>query len=190
MTKEAIILGMMLGLIFSWKNKVFLSLPTFKNLIIAGIGALIFIISIKLAPNSPSILKTFPAIHGVSLGIIGFGFIVGKHLGYRLVGIGVLLNSLPVVLNGAMPVEPSRLIEIGDDRALSLIAGGKTLTHVLADEGTRVRFLCDRFIFSSPMTSARVMSLGDGFIAVGIFVFVASAVSYVFRRANLNEMDK
>lgn len=190
MTKEAIILGMMLGLIFSWKNKVFLSLPTFKNLIIAGIGAFIFIVSLKLAPTSSSILKAFPAIHGISLAIIGFGFIIGKHLGYRLAGIGVLLNSLSVILNGAMPVESSRLIEIGDDRALSLIAGGKTLTHVLADEGTKVRFLCDRFVFSSPMTSARVMSIGDGFLAVGIFVFVASAVSYIFRRANLNEMDK
>ena len=190
MTKEAIILGMMLGLIFSWKNKVFLSLPTFKNLIIAGIGALVFIISLKMAPRFPSILKVFPTLHGMSLVIMGLGLILGKHPGYRISGVGVLLNSIVVFLNGGMPVEPSCLIEIGDEQALSLITGGKTLTHVLANEGTKVRILCDLFILSPPITSARVMSIGDGFIAVGMFLFMAGAVSYVFRRANLNEVDK
>ncbi|WP_322626978.1 DUF5317 family protein [Aedoeadaptatus coxii] len=190
MTKEAIILGMMLGLIFSWKNKVFLSLPTFKNLIIAGIGACIFILSLKMAPKSPMILTVFPIVHGIALVIIGFGLLLGKHIGYRLAGIGVLLNSIVVLLNGGMPVESSCLVKIGDVRALNLISTGKTLTHVLANEGTQLRFLCDRFIFYSPITSARVMSVGDGFIAIGMFIFVTSAVSYVFRRANLNEMDQ
>lgn len=189
MLKEAILLGVMAGLIFSWKKKTFLSSPPFKYLVVALMGAAGFLVSLRWAPVNETVRDYFPAIHGISLFIIALGIFMGNHPGYKVAGVGVLMNAVAVFSNGAMPVEEECLSAIGDVSALYLIASGKTLTHTLADTETRLRFLGDRFVFSSPMTSPRVMSAGDVLIAIGLFIVMASAVSYIFRRTDHSELD-
>lgn len=190
MTTEGIILGVWLGLILAWKNKVFLQEPRFKNLIVAGTGAALFIIALKAAPSVPFLAAHFSAIHALALFIMAVGCLMGRHLGYILSGIGLALNGVVVALNGVMPVEAEALLKIGDVRALTLITEGRVLTHGLANEATRFRFLCDRFCYASAISSAKVMSLGDGLIAMGLFLFVASATSYLFGKADRHAMDK
>ena len=190
MTTEGIILGVWLGLLMSWKNKVFLQEPRFKNLIVAGTGAAIFLIALKAAPSVPFVAAHFSAIHALALFVMAVGCLLGRHLGYTLSAVGIALNAAVVALNGYMPVEASALLKIGDTRALTLITEGRVLTHGLANEATRLRFLCDRFCFASAISSAKVMSLGDGFIAFGLFLFVASATTYIFRKGDHHEMDK
>lgn len=182
MTKEAIFLGMILGLISSWRNKTLLSVPKFKNLSISGIGMCIFFISLNMAIKSQWIFSHFGWIHGISLLVIAVGCFLGKHLAYFIIGLGCALNGTVVLLNGAMPVDVSALLLSGDEQAIKLITEGRTLTHVLANEESCLTFLGDRFLFSSLITSARVISIGDVVIAFGLFLFIASAVSYVFRR--------
>lgn len=190
MTKEAILLSILAGLLLSWKNKTFLKEPRFKNLILTGFGAVLFLFSLKTAPSSSFVAAHFSTLHGLALFLMAAGCLLGRHPGYICTGMGLLLNAVVVALNGAMPVEASALLKIGDERALALISEGRVLTHGLANEGTRLRFLCDRFAFSSPMTSPRVMSLGDGIMAVGLFLFVASATSYIFRKGDHHAMDQ
>ncbi|MDD7362929.1 MAG: DUF5317 domain-containing protein [Peptoniphilus sp.] len=164
-------------------------MPQFKNLAISLVGAAIFIIALKTAPSHAQIAEHFSAVHGVALSVIAIGLIVGRHPGYRLAGIGCAMNALVVLLNGAMPVELSSLMKIGDGRAIALISEGRTLTHTIAGTDTRLRWLCDRIAFSSPVTTPRVMSAGDVFIAAGLFIFTASAVSFIFRRSDHYDMD-
>ncbi len=190
MTTEGIILGVCLGLLMAWKNKIFLQEPRFKNLIVAGTGAALFIIALKAAPSVPFIAAHFSAIHVLALFLMAVGCFIGRHLGYIFAGAGFLLNGAVVALNGAMPVEAQALIKIGDDRALTFITEGRVLTHCLANDATKLRFLCDRFCYSSAVSSAKVMSLGDAFIAFGLFLFVASATSYLFGKADHHAMDK
>ncbi|MDY3119259.1 MAG: DUF5317 family protein [Peptoniphilus sp.] len=190
MTKEAIVLGIFLGLLMAWKKKRFLSRPRFKKLIIAGTGAVLFIISLKMAPSVPFVARYFSVLHWLFLFVMAVGCLFGGHFGYILIGSGLLLNGLVVALNGYMPVEVSALLKTGDSSALTLISEGRAITHGLANEGTRLRFLCDRFAYSSAITSARVVSLGDGIIAIGLFLFVASAVTYLFGKVDRHEMDK
>ena len=190
MTSEGILLGIWLGLLMAWRNKAFLQVPRFKNLIVAGTGAALFIIALKAAPSSPFIAAHFSAIHALALFIMAVGCLLGRHLGYTLSAVGIALNAAVVALNGYMPVEASALLKIGDTRALTLITEGRVLTHGLANEATRLRFLCDRFCFTSAISSAKVMSIGDGFIAFGLFLFVASATTYIFRKGDHHEMDK
>lgn len=190
MTTEGMILGVCLGLLIAWKDKTFLQEPRFKNLIVEGAGAAIFILSLKAAPSVPFLAAHFSTIHALALSVMAVGCLLGRHLGYTLSGIGLALNAAVVALNGAMPVEANALLKIGDSRALTLITEGRVLTHSLANEATRLRFLCDRFCFSSAVSSAKVMSLGDGFIALGLFLFVASATSYLFGKADHHAMDK
>ena len=190
MTTEGIILGVCLGLLMAWKDKTFLQEPRFKNLIVAGTGAALFLIALKAAPSVPFLAAHFSTIHALLLFIMAVGCVIGRHPGYVSAGIGLALNGAVVALNGAMPVEAEALLKIGDSRALALITEGRVLTHSLANEATRLRFLGDRFCFSSAVSSAKVMSLGDGFIAFGLFLFVASATSYLFGKADHYAMDK
>ena len=190
MTTEGIILGVWLGLLMAWKNKTFLKEPGFKNLIVAGAGAVIFMLSLKAAPSVPFLAAHFSAIHALALFIMAVGCVIGRHPGYVSAGVGLALNGAVVALNGAMPVEANALLKIGDSRALTLITEGRVLTHCLANEATKLRFLCDRFCYSSAVSTAKVMSLGDGFIAFGLFLFVASATSYLFGKADHHAMDK
>ena len=190
MTTEGIILGVCLGLLMAWKDKTFLQEPRFKNLIVAGTGAALFLIALKAAPSVPFLAAHFSTIHALLLFIMAVGCVIGRHPGYVSAGIGLALNGAVVALNGAMPVEAKALLKIGDSRALALITEGRVLTHGLANEATRLRFLCDRFCFTSAISSAKVMSIGDGFIAFGLFLFVASATTYIFRKGDHHEMDK
>lgn len=174
----------------AWRNRTFLSPPGFRNLAVAAAGALLFLLSLYVLPGWGITRETFGFLHALSLFVMAVGFFWGKHMGYKIVGTGFLLNGLIILLNGHMPVERTALIAANDERALGLLEANKVLTHALADGATRLSFLDDRIPFASPITSPRVISIGDICIAIGLFILVSSAVTYIFRRQHRHEMDR
>ncbi|MGH2705392.1 MAG: DUF5317 domain-containing protein [Actinomycetota bacterium] len=96
--------------------------------------------------------------------------------GAVLVALGLALNLVVIVGNGAMPVSRAAAEAAGLRSAGELDASVK---HRLMDPGTRLRFLGD--VIPLPVFR-RVVSIGDAVLAAGLFVLVERTTSYRPRR--------
>lgn len=99
-----------------------------------------------------------------------------KQSGFRVIAVGLALNLLVIVLNGGfMPISPenaSRLYPNVSPDAWEFkqrLADSKDT--VIPETATRLRYLSDRFFMAfAPVSTYRIVfSLGDLFIAFGIF---------------------
>ena len=109
----------------------------------------------------------------VSLGVLVLFVWHNRRLqGFRLLGLGLLLNLAVIAANGGlMPISPETLIivygtqaeEIVDSRAY----GAKGI--VLPAEETRLEWLADRFTVPDRLPIQFAFSLGDVFLAAGAF---------------------
>ncbi|MGI6097166.1 MAG: DUF5317 domain-containing protein [Dethiobacteria bacterium] len=112
----------------------------------------------------------FFVIYGSYLQIVAYLLLVyalyrnGSAL--RVAAIGVLLNFLVITFNGGvMPVSATALELTGLEMELYT-------THTYIDEGTALWFLGDIIPIPPPYPYTRVVSIGDIFLAAGIFLFV------------------
>lgn len=116
------------------------------------------------------------------LGLIGgMAFaIVNLHLaGMTVIAVGILLNLLPIALNGSMPVRPEALVEAEmvtlDELPRVTLSGARDLS----DESTRLSFLGDTF----PVRwTNQVVSIGDLVMMVGLADVVANLMIQRRRR--------
>jgi hypothetical protein len=94
--------------------------------------------------------------------------------GLELFFFGVLMNLAAIVANGGfMPVESGAMLMAGraeDVEALKVLAHSSN--SVLLTETTRLPFLADIFAVPASLPLANVFSLGDVFLALGVFVAV------------------
>jgi hypothetical protein len=93
--------------------------------------------------------------------------------GVPLAALGLLLNTLVVVSNGAMPVEQRASARAG--MAATGVSSAAEHRHELADGGTRFRVLGDRVAVPIPF-HREVDSLGDVALAAGAGLFVFTAL--------------
>lgn len=113
------------------------------------------------------------AILPVSLGILLFFVWFNRRLpGFRLLGLGLLLNLAVIAANGGlMPITPENLAVVHGVRTAeamdNLVAGTKSI--VLPVEETRLEWLADRFTLPAWLPIQFAYSLGDVFLAVGAF---------------------
>ena len=105
-----------------------------------------------------------------------------RHLsGIKVIGLGLLLNSLVMVLNGGfMPITPETLVQIGyDGNASQLETGyivGRT-KNVVAEPGeASLWFLSDVMVIPRPFPIPTALSLGDLLIVLGVFFFLREAM--------------
>lgn len=99
----------------------------------------------------------------------------GVRLGCVALGIGWLLNLLPIMVNGGMPVSAAALERIGAPHTMS-VTEGHFNKHVPAGHDTRLTALGDVIPLSM---AASIISIGDIVMLVGIALVLASGMTRV-----------
>ena len=105
-----------------------------------------------------------------------------RHLaGVKWIGLGLLLNLAVIVANGGwMPITPDAIIKVGHTGLVPTVTPGMRIYSskniILAPEETKLRFLSDIFIISRPFPVPSVFSIGDVFVALGMFLLIQNAM--------------
>ena len=97
--------------------------------------------------------------------------------GMALVLVGVTLNFIAIAANGGyMPITPQALARIGAGQLAyrmplgSVVMGSKDV--LLQPNGARFWMLGDNLVIPEPFPWPTAMSIGDIFLAVGVFCFI------------------
>lgn len=78
-------------------------------------------------------------------------------------GMGTLLNLVPIAFNnGKMPVQLNE----------TLSGTHFDIGHVLLTEATRFRWLSDIIFIREPYPFPKIISIGDIFIVIGVFLLI------------------
>jgi hypothetical protein len=114
--------------------------------------------------------------------LFGFVWLNRRIMGMPILLCGVALNLAVMTANGGfMPISPqtaSRLVS--EDRLRNIQTGSRfgVKDVLLRPENTRFEWLADRFLLPTWSPYQAAFSLGDGFIALGIFYLLAKPGSY------------
>lgn len=99
-----------------------------------------------------------------------FVIINRKNKYILIMGIGFLLNALPIFLNGgAMPVSASAALSVGLTKPICMEGLYRAI-----DNTTKLNFLGD--IIPYNLGRAYVISIGDIILAVGLFLFIVTGM--------------
>jgi hypothetical protein len=113
----------------------------------------------------------------------GFVLLNLRRIGIAIIGIGLILNFLPIVANGGlMPVTPETLArgDFPEDVQLGeWVPGSKDV--LLAEEDVRLGALGDRFVLDS-FAGTIAYSIGDVIIAVGLVALLVELLMPRIRR--------
>ena len=98
--------------------------------------------------------------------LFAFIYVNRKNKWIVTIGIGLILNALPIFLNGgAMPVSSSAIKSLGITDNVS-----KAGLYTIIDSNTKAAFLGDIFAMKYPYPG--VASLGDAVAALGVMLFI------------------
>jgi hypothetical protein len=100
-----------------------------------------------------------------------------RHPGMVVIGIGLLLNLLPIISNGGlMPVTAEHIAEIGQTHSIEGKQSGDAIPYtknlLKAEEDTYFYELSDRIVWDNPFFF-RVFSIGDIVIVAGLAILLA-----------------
>ena len=106
--------------------------------------------------------------------LIFFAIVNLPRLGFLIIGLGLLLNFLPIVANGGlMPVTAESLARIDQqDRIEGRAEGGaipRTKNVLKTKQDTHFYVLSDRLVFDNPVY-VPILSIGDLVIGAGLLV--------------------
>ncbi len=98
-----------------------------------------------------------------------------RRPGLVIIGVGLLLNLIPIVANGGlMPVTPESIHRLDQDYRIEGLHDGDAIPNsknVLQDkDNTRLWFLTDRLVREWGPPVLRIISIGDVVIALGLLV--------------------
>lgn len=189
MVLETIFLSFLIGKLRGGKVR------NLENLYIKGwylfvLSFLLEIISLLIVSRidgnlSKLIENNFFYIHIFIYLLLIIGLIMNfKETGFKITLFGAILNLLPLFLNkGKMPVSIKALKYSKLYTQLSLLDEGRLMTHTLADRGTRLVFLGDIIPISKPYPFPKIISIGDIFIGIGLFLLIQTYMKkrYYFR---------
>lgn len=171
----AVVLGIIAGYITKGRLKNLALRPLYwKNLAIFA-----FLIQLVIFSNLPFI-DALPAMFIVIMHYISYicllAFIIRNrsNLGITVVGIGILLNSLVIFLNGGhMPTIPQNLKNTSVGQSADLINQGEAVHNsAKMTSETLLSWLGDIFYLPSWVPLSNVFSIGDILIAVGICIYI------------------
>lgn len=111
------------------------------------------------------------------IGLLGFAWLNRNLAGMKILFIGAVLNFTVIVANrGFMPISPQTASQLTSEEIISDIPLGTrfgTKDILLLPEDTRFEILADRFLTPSWFNYPVAFSLGDVFLAIGIFWLLA-----------------
>jgi hypothetical protein len=175
----AIVAGLLAGLMWARWHRLPYQAPELQHLWLVFIAFLPQLIVIYL----PSTRGTFPErlVAGCLLSsqvmLLGFAWINRRIPGMSILICGITLNLAVMASNGGfMPISPqtvSRLVS--EDRLLNVQPGSRfgVKDILLHPQDTRFEWLADRFLPPDWFPYQVAFSLGDVFIALGIFWLLA-----------------
>jgi len=113
-------------------------------------------------------------IHCLSYLLLFTGIFFNRgSFAFKIIFIGVFLNFLVIVLNGGqMPVSGEAMVGIGLVDNMLNIRDGKIITHTLVNSQTVFKYLGDIFVLPKPYPRPKIFSIGDVFLALGIFLYI------------------
>ncbi len=122
--------------------------------------------------------------------LIYFVAINRRRIGLLIIGLGLVLNFLPIVANGGlMPVAPEALAEIDQLHRIEGLDEGDAIANtknlLKERENTRLWTLSDRLVWDNPVFF-RVFSIGDVVIGAGLIVTLAELFLPRPRRTSLD----
>jgi hypothetical protein len=111
------------------------------------------------------------------LGLLGFAWLNRNQLGMKILFVGAALNFTVITTNGGfMPISPETASRLVSEKVLSDIPLGTrfgTKDILLLKEDTYFEYLADRFLPPAWFSYQVAFSLGDVFLAIGIFWLLA-----------------
>lgn len=103
---------------------------------------------------------------------IGIYFNIEKT-SFKLIMLGTLLNFIVIMLNdGQMPVSQTAMLKAGLTEDLKDLLSGEIITHTIISKNTLLKFLGDVIVIPKPYPRPKVLSIGDIFMGVGVFVYI------------------
>ncbi|EOC99658.1 DUF5317 domain-containing protein [Caldisalinibacter kiritimatiensis] len=138
----------------------------------------VYLYSNKIGNFTKIIDNYFIYIHGFSYLLIFIGLILNfNKKSLVLVFIGTLLNFIVITANGGqMPVSGAGLENLGLMDQLNMLKQESIATHTLVTDSSKLVFLGDIIPIPKPYPLPKMISIGDIFIALGIFFFLQGAM--------------
>lgn len=139
-----------------------------------------------LLPTSTGILR--PVLY-VSSYLVLFAFVAAnwRRLGILVIGIGLVLNFLPIVANGGlMPVTAQALQRVDQEYRIEGLQEGDAIPWsknvYKAKEDTHLYLLTDRVVREWGPPTLRIISIGDIFVAAGLVITLGDLLLPRLRR--------
>ncbi|MTI49742.1 DUF5317 domain-containing protein [Sporosalibacterium faouarense] len=122
--------------------------------------------------------KYFIIIHTISYLLIFIGLIFNFNKKSMIfVFIGTLLNYIVIISNGGqMPVSGSGLSYLGLKDTLNALKNHAIITHTLVNENTRLFFLGDVIPTPKFYPFSKMISIGDIFLGIGVFILIQNGM--------------
>jgi Family of unknown function (DUF5317) len=171
----ALVAGLLAGLSWARWSRHPYQAPDLQHLWLVLIAFLPQVPVVYL-PNIPNGLAAACLLISQTL-LLGFAWLNRRIVGMPILICGVLLNLIVMASNGGfMPINPqtaSRLIS--KERLLDLQPASRIGTKdiLLSPQDTRFEWLADRFLPPAWFRYQVAFSLGDVFIAIGVFWMLA-----------------
>ncbi len=127
---------------------------------------------------SELINEYFIFIHAASYILISIALILNFNFkSMILIFIGTIMNFIVIIVNGGkMPVSAEGLKAAGLHEYLKMLIDGKVITHTIIDKTTKLPILGDIITIPNPYPLPKLLSIGDIFLAIGIFLFLQKAM--------------
>jgi hypothetical protein len=144
-------------------------------ILIAGGIQLVLTILQKVDPSWGRLLLDdyFIYIHGLSYVLIGICILMNiQRKSMKLFVIGVLLNFLVISFNGGkMPVSITGIKGI-NSTTIELPNREFDIKHIAVTPNTKLVYLADIILIPRPYPLPKILSIGDVFLMLGLFVFI------------------
>lgn len=162
---DVVIIALAVGFLRGGSLRKLLEMKLMKFPLIMAALLLRFLVVMLGARDYPFVLHYGPYIQIAAFLLLLYAlFANGSSL--RLVAFGVALNFIVIIANGGfMPVSAAAT-------AIAQIDVPIYATHAFISEETRLWFLADIIPIPPPYPYARVISIGDFFLALGLFLFI------------------
>lgn len=133
------------------------------------------------------IKEYFPYIYlGVYILLI-IGLILNlRNKGMFFVFIGSLFNFIVIIFNdGKMPVSAEGLNYSALTKQMDMLKNGSALTHKIVTEATKLYFLADIIPIPRPYPLPKVISIGDIFVSLGIYLIIQKGMLSERKKGNI-----
>ena len=151
----------------------------------------LFIVAFLLQFSLPQLVPVLNLGKGLAFYILVFSYVLliegiilnRKNKYFLIMGLGILLNFVVIVLNGGMPVSLETVVKYGSPEAALRIKQSFDFIHISMNNETVLKFLADIIPVPSLLPlGMSLVSIGDVFLSLGIFLVVQKQMVYIGKR--------